>query len=999
MAAFGGAVFLLSARRQKVSGESRAKSLRRAKSGSSASMPSVFPQSQTSLRDLGPAPRADAEQGLAVDRSLRGALCSHPLSGIPPPATTLATATPLDSSLEPRLCEEAQFLLDGEDSEDCEGGGEDCPAISLGRENPRVSRRRRRAGCEQGAVGGGGGGTRPVKALCDEGLLEEGQRGASGGALLAAEEEEEQSERRSFSARPIFGPRVFRGLRAAFFTMTRRRALLLLFGLGCGAAAVFVSLFFFSSLFVSQRPAEADAANALVLQSAPQGTFSSPWTEDADADEDDGGAAAAQAETETENGASGAEAGAASSANGRKQTPSPRRPLHSRRRQPSPHSQGVFFLQHQQGYTAAASMPAAKPVDAAAAAQVAKEKHGGSFHFLLAAPLSSSAEAVSRKTPVRLAGGGETLSSSGSSWDSPKPPPSLDEVALPVPFAKPPSADSQNLLLDAFALQQLSLGTRGNHLPEFSVLRGESLLVSPKFATEASALEEALATEAATAGPGEPAWRGEIAAFTDFNNDLHLDIVFLGSRLHLPSCVQSAKALAAVSSPRRKEASSSPRLLAEAEPASEGAALGDRASRRGFLSSADLPPECGSVVSVYTWNAREKRFEKHSSVNLRRPAEALVAVDWTLDGRVDFVAISRIPRPDGEPGHGFAFSALVQRRSGALEEVWDSVEFSQMLLNRRKRKSAQQDPSQHRGAGGGEGNFREEITEAAAARHSSSTSSSENQQGAAVSSTANAAPQGEQGVLVEKETSNSSSQKTTAPIETREAALSPQAAVVIDQATASLSESAIKALAVSSVHPLLADLNFDHFPDLLVQTLALNSTDKATLRFEWRNLAALGFEGFAPFLWQNDVSNQASGNGGKDRQEPLLPEETASSSPEHFITDPHSSALADIDGDCKADLLLVSALPSSQFSLSFSISVRARVAPCVRKRWQQGLRRGVHGVVCVADGEVARGGGACGRDLEETPLARRQTMAAPFAGRGSSSRCWTVFGRGLQRRR
>ncbi|CDJ38825.1 T-cell immunomodulatory protein, putative, partial [Eimeria tenella] len=136
-------------------------------------------------------------------------------------------------------------------------------------------------------------------------------------------------------------------------------------------------------------------------------------------------------------------------------------------------------------------------------------------------------------------------------------------------------------------------------------------------------------------------------------------------------------------------------------------------------------------------------------------------------------------------------------------------------------------------------------------------------------------------------------------------------------AAASLTDEDLAACGLSSIHPLAADLTFDHYPDLLVQTAApaaassssSSSSSKGQFRFFWENLASKGLEGFAPRRLAAaadlfETSAAASVPEQVQQQQQQQQQQQEEEEAEALITNPHSSAVADIDGDCRADLLL-----------------------------------------------------------------------------------------------
>ncbi|KAL8273428.1 hypothetical protein Esti_002673 [Eimeria stiedai] len=637
----------------------------------------------------------------------------------------------------------------------------------------------------------------------------------------------------------------------------------------------------------------------------PRGTFTSPWQRDTD----DGAAGAADSEA-----SSAVPAGSLAGADAAV-TKRPKR------------QQGTFFVQHLPGYTAAAAVPSAS-ASAAAEAAAGAAAHGGNYEYLFAAPLSASSAALIGKPAAAAAATAQQQSQP------------LKDVALPVPFAAPPSQQQQQQEQSML----LSLGARAEKSPTFTVVAGSTLV-----STEQQEQQQLLLNQLADEG-----WRGELGALADYNNDMHVDLIFLGSSAHLSACKSS-------SVNRRTSSSSSTRpptratsatddqtkLVSTARPAPHSSS-GGGSSNAGASSNI-----CGTTLSVYTWSPELGRFAHHVSVHLKETVDSIVAVDWTQDGRVDILATtlptlraSAAERASATTAYGLV--AFIQRPSGALDRVWDSQQFVMQLLHFRRASRQQQQQQQTE-------TLQETVSVSTSRPTDAETLSSEGAgpaqdpdalgvEEAAADSLGVAAFASGRGRLNARMDAAAAAREAAAAVSDAQAGglgrvleedsvaaaalQSPLAAAVALAAevlAGDMTDEELLACGLSGVHPLVGDLTFDHFPDLLVQTPStrsegsrrggskqrLEAKEQKVFRFFWVNLASEGKEGFAPRKWSAATDLFEIGEHVDSPQQRTQQEEAQ-------ITNPHSSAVVDIDGDCRADLLLMVRLPSSS-SISVEI--------------------------------------------------------------------------------
>ena len=600
-------------------------------------------------------------------------------------------------------------------------------------------------------------------------------------------------------------------------------------------------------------------------------------------------------------------------------------------------NQGTFFVQHLPGYTAAAAMPSADSA-AAAAAAAAAATHGGSYEYLLSTPLSASSAA--------LAGGAATAAAHHQQQQA------LKDVALPVPFAAPPLQQPQ--LQQRHQSVLLSLGSRAARFPTFTAVRGSSFL-TPHHHQENLLLKELEAE----------GWRGELGALADYNNDMHVDLIFLGSSAHLPSCRGRSSSSNGSSSSSSNAAASAHNAKASEEPTTFSATVpipttvatpsNSTTSSGGSINNNNSGnSSCGSTISVYTWSAEADRFRHQLSVHLKETVDSVVAVDWTQDGRVDIIAVT-LPAaagaaagaPAGRGGAAaakaaYGLVAFVQRPSGALERVWDSQQFVLQLLQHRqpRRQQQQQAPAAVTAAVGPPDLTQEYLPEAgtpgdgarAIAAINTAEAAGAEDPAAAVDESATdvlglaafglgagrlharseAATASEEGL---QPSSAARAERAAAAVGDPSAAaaavesLNPAVAAAVEYVAADMTDQELLDCGLSGIHPLVADLTFDHFPDLLVQTAAKSNISEGkdkgdgVFRFFWVNLASQGQEGFAPRKW-SAASELFDSAEGADTAETLQQQHQVQHR-QPLITNPHSSAVADIDGDCRADLLLV----------------------------------------------------------------------------------------------
>ncbi|KAL8446401.1 hypothetical protein Emed_004855 [Eimeria media] len=653
----------------------------------------------------------------------------------------------------------------------------------------------------------------------------------------------------------------------------------------------------------------------------PRGTFTSPWQRDSD----EGAAAAADSEASSAV-PPGTLAGAAAAV-----TKRPKRP------------QGTFFVQHLPGYTAAAAVPSAS-ASAAAEAAAGAASHGGNYEYLFAAPLSASSAALIGK-PAAAAAAVKQQSQP------------LKDVALPVPFAAPPSQQQQQQEQSML----LSLGSRAEKSPTFTVVAG-SALVTPEQQEQRQLLLSQLADEG---------WRGELGALADYNNDMHVDLIFLGSSAHLSACKNSNVNRSSSSSTSSSTSSSSSSTSSSTRPPTRAASATDNQTQRlstvspaprstggGSGNAAASSSICGTTISVYTWSPELSRFAHHVSVHLKETVDSIVAVDWTQDGRVDILAITLpTPRAAGveraSVAAAYGLVAFIQRPSGALDRVWDSQQFVMQLLHHRRASRQQQQQQQQQQVGA----LQENVSVSTATPTAAETLDSEGTQPtqdadaldveeAAADSLGVAAFASGRGRLNARMDAAAAARDAAAAVSTAQvgglggvveedpavsaaASQAPLAAAVASAAEAlagDMTDEELLACGLSGVHPLVGDLTFDHFPDLLVQTPLARNTDGSkrsgnkqlsgrdepkVFRFFWVNLASEGKEGFAPRKWSAASDLFETGGQPEATQQRMQQEEAQ-------ITNPHSSAVADIDGDCRADLLLMVRLPGSS-SISVEI--------------------------------------------------------------------------------
>ncbi|KAL8444564.1 hypothetical protein Emag_005460 [Eimeria magna] len=688
---------------------------------------------------------------------------------------------------------------------------------------------------------------------------------------------------------------------ASALAMLRRKrwvAVLLLLG---SLLLFLLLLWHFSSSFRTQQEQQ-----QLLLQEQqaahPRGTFTSPWQRDTD----DGAAGAPESEPSSAVPA-GSLAGAAAAVSKR-----PKR------------QQGTFFVQHLPGYTAAAAVPSAS-ASAAAEAAAGAASHGGNYEYLFAAPLSASSAALIGK-PAAAAAAAQQQSQP------------LKDVALPVPFAAPPPQQQQQQEQSML----LSLGSRAEKSPTFTVVAGSALVTS-----EQQEQQQLLLSQLADEG-----WRGELGALADYNNDMHVDLIFLGSSAHLSACKstnvsrRSSSSTSTSTSTRPSTRATSAtddqtQLFSTVSPAPRSA--GGGSGKAGPSSSI-----CGTTLSVYTWLPEAGRFVHHVSVHLKETVDSIVAVDWTQDGRVDILAIT-LPTPRAaaveraSASVAYGLVAFIQRPSGALDRVWDSQQFVMQLLHHRRASRQQQQQQQQAEASQENVSVSTARPTAAETLHSEGVEPTQDPDAldveeAAADSLGVAAFASGRGRLNARMDAAAAAREAAAAVSTAQggglgdmleedpvsaaASQAPLAAAVALAAEAlagDMTDEELRACGLSGVHPLVGDLTFDHFPDLLVQTplartegskrggskQVLRGEEPKVFRFFWVNLASEGKEGFAPRKWSAATDLFEAGAQMDSTQQPTQQEEAQ-------LTNPHSSAVADIDGDCRADLLL----GSGQFVLA-----------------------------------------------------------------------------------
>ncbi|XP_026191171.1 uncharacterized protein LOC34617505 [Cyclospora cayetanensis] len=687
--------------------------------------------------------------------------------------------------------------------------------------------------------------------------------------------------------------------------LRRKRWLVALLLLGALLFVLVVLWLFLQTAQETQQHQQKQLSDA-----SPRGTFTSPWQrDDAAAGDADVSMAAAKEPTSGSSGAGVAEAAA----------------LGGRRKAP----QGTFFVQHLPGYTAAAAIPSADPAAVAAAAAGAA-RHGGNYEYLLSCPLSASSAALAA---------GPTQAAAATAGPHQQ---DLKDVALPVPFATPPP--HQTKLQQQQQSVLLSLGSRSARFPSFTPVPGSDLF-SPE--QQQQLLLKQLEAEG---------WRGEVGALADYNNDMHVDFIFLGSSAHIPQCRffrarthNTTTSTTGTVPPAFADAGTEQLPSTEAAPSGSSSESSNPMNKDHSIneSSTNGSSHCGSTISVYVWSPESSSFRHQVSVHLKETVDSIVAVDWTQDGRIDIIAVT-LPHAGTAAARGSASTvqrvyglvAFVQRPSGALERVWDSQQFVQQLLQHRKllrqgQHQQQPDIGMPEAAvpedllGPGHDDERAGTSTGGTLENGEDSAASPPVEDSAVDAVGVAAFAFGAGRL------HARSDEATAEATTEAARratgvfvegypsstavfepLSSSAAAVADYITADMTDEELADCGLTGIQPLVADLTFDHFPDLLVQTAprSVNGSsshggkDDGVFRFFWVNLASQGKEGFAPRKWSS-ASDLFKRAGTTDTPELTDPQQQQQM--DNIIPNPHSSAIADIDGDCRADLLLTVQLPGS----------------------------------------------------------------------------------------
>ncbi|OEH76933.1 T-cell immunomodulatory [Cyclospora cayetanensis] len=447
------------------------------------------------------------------------------------------------------------------------------------------------------------------------------------------------------------------------------------------------------------------------------------------------------------------------------------------------------------------------------------------------------------------------------------------DVALPVPFATPPP--HQTKLQQQQQSVLLSLGSRSARFPSFTPV-------------------------------------------PDYNNDMHVDFIFLGSSAHIPQCRffrarthNTTTSTTGTVPPAFADAGTEELPSTEAAPSGSSSESSNPMNKDHSIneSSTNGSSHCGSTISVYVWSPESSSFRHQVSVHLKETVDSIVAVDWTQDGRIDIIAVT-LPHAGTAAARGSA--STVQRVYGLVAFVQrPSATVPEDLLG-----PGHDDERAGTSTGGtldkGEDSAASPPVEDSAvdavgvAAFAFGAGRLHARSDEATAEATTEAAHRATGVFVEGYPSS------TAVFEP----LSSSAAAVADYITADMTDEELADCGLTGIQPLVADLTFDHFPDLLVQTAprSVNGSsshggkDDGVFRFFWVNLASQGKEGFAPRKWSS-ASDLFKRAGTTDTPELTDPQQQQQM--DNIIPNPHSSAIADIDGDCRADLLLTVQLPGS----------------------------------------------------------------------------------------